>query len=248
MIPKVIHYCWFGGKALPRSVKKCIRTWKKMCPDYVIKEWNESNFDLDFCPYVREAYDHKFYAFVSDVVRLYALYYEGGIYMDIDVELKKPLDSFLYHVGFCGYESRNELGTAILASEKGMTWVKDNLEVYLHSQFILPDGRKNLLTNVKRLTKYFMAYGLRADNTHQDITHEMTVYPKTVFCPLCWDNKPSQFSDKTVAIHHFEGSWLPEDERLRLKYPKWYTWIYYFYWLPKYEFKTKILRQDVKRK
>ena len=97
MIPKVIHYCWFGRGELPPLAKKCLDSWKKYCPDYEIKEWNEDNFDLDSYPYVREAYDKRKFAFVTDVVRLYALYHEGGIYMDTDVEVLKPLDRFLSH-------------------------------------------------------------------------------------------------------------------------------------------------------
>ena len=97
MIPKVIHYCWFGGNPLPELAQKCIASWKKYCPDYEIKEWNESNFDLNCCDYVREAYEAKKWAFVSDVARLYAMVHEGGIYMDTDVEVIAPLDSLLQY-------------------------------------------------------------------------------------------------------------------------------------------------------
>ena len=93
MIPKKIHYCWFGGNPLPSLAVKCIESWKKYLPDYEIKEWNESNFDLNYNDYVREAYEAKKWAFITDVVRLYAMVTEGGIYMDTDVEVLKPLDS-----------------------------------------------------------------------------------------------------------------------------------------------------------
>lgn len=96
MIPKKIHYCWFGRGPLPELARKCIASWRKYLPEYEIKEWNEDNFDLDAYPYVREAYDSRKFAFVTDVVRLYALYNEGGIYMDTDVEVLKPLDSILH--------------------------------------------------------------------------------------------------------------------------------------------------------
>ena len=94
MIPKIIHYCWFGRGEKPELAKRCIASWKKHCPDYEIKEWNEDNFDINSYPYAKEAYDKRRLAFVSDVVRLYALYQEGGIYMDTDVEVLKPLDRF----------------------------------------------------------------------------------------------------------------------------------------------------------
>ena len=104
MIPKKIHYCWFGRSKMPELALKCIASWKKYLPDYEIKEWNEDNFDLELYPYVREAYNNRKFAFVTDVVRLYALYTEGGIYMDTDVEVLKPLDCFLNHQAFSGFE------------------------------------------------------------------------------------------------------------------------------------------------
>ena len=109
MIPKVIHYCWFGKGKMPDLALKCLESWKKYCPDYVIKEWNEDNFDLDLYPYAREAYDNRKFAFVTDVVRLYALYHEGGIYMDTDVELVNSIDKFLHHTAFSGFESEKML-------------------------------------------------------------------------------------------------------------------------------------------
>ena len=111
MIPKIIHYCWFGGKPLPELAQKCIASWKKYCPDYEIKEWNESNFNLNSCDYVREAYEAKKWAFITDYVRLYAMVTEGGIYMDTDVEVIKPLDPFLKHKAFSGFEDEVSIPT-----------------------------------------------------------------------------------------------------------------------------------------
>ena len=105
MIPKLIHYCWFGHNPLPKDAKRCIRSWKKYCPDYVIKEWNEDNFDISQCPqYVRQAYEAKKWAFVSDYVRLKLVHDHGGVYMDTDVELLKPLDRLLSHKAYFGFE------------------------------------------------------------------------------------------------------------------------------------------------
>ena len=130
MIPKVIHYCWFGRGKMPEMALKCIESWKKYLPEYKIKEWNEDNFDLDMYPYVREAYDNRKFAFVTDVVRLYALYNEGGIYMDTDVEVLKSLDPFLHHNAFSGFEDDKNIPTGIMASEKGGRWAKENLDYY----------------------------------------------------------------------------------------------------------------------
>ena len=107
--PKVIHYCWFGRNPLPESAIKCIDSWKKFCPGYQIKEWNEDNFDLSLYPYAQEAYQARKFAFVTDVVRLYALYTEGGVYMDTDVEVLKPLDAFLVHPAFSGFENETQV-------------------------------------------------------------------------------------------------------------------------------------------
>ena len=125
MIPKIIHYCWFGDKELPKLAKKCLASWKKYCPDYQIKCWNESNFDVNSNQYVKEAYENKKYAFVTDYVRLYALYNFGGVYMDTDVEVIKNIDDFLNCKGFSSFESTNLVPTGILASEKELPIIID---------------------------------------------------------------------------------------------------------------------------
>ena len=119
MIPKIIHYCWFGRGEMPSLAKKCIASWKKYLPEYKVKQWNEDNFDLNLYPYVAEAYAQRKFAFVTDVVRLYALYTEGGIYMDTDVEVLKPLDEFLRHPAFSGFEDEKNVPTGIMGAEKG---------------------------------------------------------------------------------------------------------------------------------
>lgn len=111
MIPKIIHYCWFGGKPLPDEVKYYISTWQKYCPDYEIKEWNESNFDVNQNQYCREAYETKKWAFVSDYARLKILYEYGGIYMDTDVEVCKPLDHLASYGFWSGFESESQIQT-----------------------------------------------------------------------------------------------------------------------------------------
>ena len=140
MIPKVIHYCWFGGNPLPELAKKCIESWKKFCPDYQIIEWNESNFDLNINTYVKEAYTAEKWAFVSDVARLYALVNYGGIYMDTDVEVLKPLDDILNFKAVSGFETKERIPTGMMACEKGHPLFEEFLREYNEAHFIKNDG------------------------------------------------------------------------------------------------------------
>lgn len=210
MIPKVIHYCWFGRGKMPALAQKCIKSWKKYCPDYEIKEWNEDNFDLVMYPYAREAYDNRKFAFVADVVRLYVLYHEGGIYMDTDVEVLKPFDSLLTHTAFGGFEDEEKVSTGILASVKGGKWAKENLDYYNGRHFLKDDGTFDLTTNVVTITNYMVQYGLKKDNTFQDFADFFTIYPKEYFSPITYADMKLYKTNNTVCIHHFAGSWVSE--------------------------------------
>ena len=207
MIPKTIHYCWFGGKPLPLLAQKCIASWKKFCPDYAIKCWDESNFELSLFPYAREAYEHRKFAFVTDVVRLYALYYEGGIYMDTDVEVLKSLDPFLRHHAFSGFEDDKNIPTGIMASEKGGVWAKENLDYYAGRHFVTPEGDLDLRTNVYTITSIMLKHGFKQQNSYQDFPGLVTFYPKDYFCPLSVIDRKLELTENTVTIHHFSGSW-----------------------------------------
>lgn len=215
MIPKVIHYCWFGRGKMPESALKCIESWKKYCPDYEIKEWNEDNFDLDMYPYAREAYDNRKFAFVTDVVRLYALYHEGGVYMDTDVEVLKPLDRFLVHHAFSGFESETDVPTGIMASVKGGQWAKENLAYYVGRHFVNEDGTFDLNSNVKTITRLLIPHGLKRNNTYQEIDNIITMYPKEFFCPKDYNTKEIILTDNSYCIHHFNGSWWTTDQKIR---------------------------------
>ncbi len=217
MIPKVIHYCWFGKGPMPDLALRCIESWKQKLPDYVLKEWNESNFDLDLYPYVREAYDNRKFAFVTDVVRLYALYTEGGVYMDTDVEVLKSLDPYLHHVAFSGYENSTMVPTGIMASEKGGKWVKDNLDYYEGKHFVRANGSLDLTTNVTAIMRYMIPLGLRQDNTFQDFPGLITIYPKDFFCPKSQDDGKIYITDNTVTIHHYAASWESKTHRVLRK-------------------------------
>lgn len=217
MIPKVIHYCWFGRGPKNDLANKCIESWKKFLPDYEIKEWNEDNFDLSKYKYAAEAYDNRKYAFVTDVVRLYALYTEGGVYMDTDVEVLKSFNPFLHHVMFSGFETDYTVPTGMMAAEKGSIWAKELLDQYNDRAFVMPDGSLDMTTNTKVITDYMVEKGLILDNTYQDFPNLCTMYPADYFCPKDHTTGKIRITKNTVCIHHFAASWrkLPLWMRLR---------------------------------
>ncbi|MEE3415223.1 MAG: glycosyltransferase [Prevotella sp.] len=206
MIPKIIHYCWFGGNPLPESVTKFIASWRKFLPDYEIKEWNEDNFDLHCCKYVWEAYQAKKYAFVSDYARLYALYTEGGIYLDTDVEVRKSFNPLLENKSFVGWED-NFIGTGILASMKKQQWVKDVLDTYAKESFISWSGKLNNLPNPYRLNKILHNYGLKNNHTYDVLQDDIAVYPIEILCANNHEKNQYVITEDTVSIHHYSGTW-----------------------------------------
>lgn len=214
MIPKTIHYCWFGGNPKPKLAEKCIRSWKKHCPDYELIEWSEENFDIASAPlYVRQAYEAKKWAFVTDYVRLYAMVTHGGIYMDTDVEVIKPLDDFLVHQAFSGFENSTDIPTGIMGAEKGFPLFEELLHHYDSAVFKKEDGSYDLTTNVLTITKKCVEKGLIQNNEFQ-IINGFAVYPKEVFCPYDLATGEVIKTDRTYTIHWFSGSWfLPEQKR-----------------------------------
>lgn len=214
-IPKIIHYCWFGGNPLNDLAQKCIASWKKYCPDYEIIEWNETNFDINYCVYVKEAYAAKKWAFVSDVARLYALVKCGGIYMDTDVEVIKALDDLLYYEAFSGFETKNHIPTGIMSCSKAHPLFEEFLHTYDNACFIKPDGSYDLTTNVTRITNTCLKYGLNLDDTVQTV-NGLTLFPHDYFCPKNYDTGVLTVTDNTYTIHHFNGSWLSDENKYEL--------------------------------
>ena len=207
MIPKIIHYCWFGKNPLPKLAKQCIESWKKQCPDYQIKEWNESNSPVHLFPFAEQALKAGKWAFVSDVIRLYALYTEGGVYMDTDVELIKPLDAFLDLNNFTGYEKDCPiLQTAIFGSEPHDSWIGDCLEKYKELTFSPNRACMSVLVNNRILTQILKDKGVVFDGKpySSDYVH---IYPWEYFCPMSYGTHYIEKTEKTVCIHYYTFSW-----------------------------------------
>lgn len=214
MIPKIIHYCWFGGNPKPESVVKMIASWKKHCPDYQIIEWNESNFDINFSQYTQDAYHCKKWAFVSDVARLYALYNHGGIYFDTDVEVVKTFDSLLNNDLFLGFEGSKYIATSTIGSVARHRLIEDFLNKYKHHSFIDEFGNIDDTTNVERLTNIIKSqYMVKWNNTEQYLS-DIHIYPSEYFSPFDYINGKLTKSKHTYSIHWYSQSWI---ERSRLK-------------------------------
>lgn len=215
-IPKIIHYCWFGGKDKPEVIKKYINSWKEKLRDYEIKEWNESNFDISSNIFVKQAYESGKYAFVSDYVRVYALYNYGGIYMDTDVEVKQPFsDEILGNDSFWGFEEKNYIATSTIGTKKGNKLIKRFLDSYDGKAFIKEDGEIDTLTNVAIVSNIIEGIGIRLDGTYQRIEGICTVYPQEYFSPYDYINCYSKETKNTYTIHHFYKSWLPYKEKIK---------------------------------
>jgi hypothetical protein len=213
MIPKIIHYCWFGGNPLPGLAQKCIASWRKYFPGYEIKEWNESNYDVHKIPYIDEAYTVKKYAFVSDYARFDILYQYGGIYFDTDVEVIKPFDDILSGGGFMGIESIGKVALGI-GCNAGLGIVYQILEFYARVHFIHTDGSYNLHTVVEYVSAILKENGLKEENTIQYLDG-LTIYPKEYFCPDLLFLKLTKPSKNTHSIHHYAGSWLTGEKKIK---------------------------------
>lgn len=214
-IPKRIHYCWFGGKEKPDIVKRCIQSWKTYLPDYDIIEWNEKNVNLKENRYMKEAYEAKKFAFVSDYVRVDALYHEGGIYLDTDVEVFKAFDDLLHHESFWGFEQGNFIATSTIGAAKENKLIKMFLDSYENKSFIKKDGTYNAVTNVATVTEILEDIGLDKNGGKQEIAEIGTFYPQTYFSPYDYINCRDFQSEHTYAKHYFYKSWLPPKARIK---------------------------------
>lgn len=214
MIPKIIHCCWFGGNPMNDTVKGFIEGWKKFNPQYEVKIWTEDNFDYKQNQYMKEAYESKKWAFVTDYVRLKVLYDFGGIYMDTDVEVRKSLDSLLENKAFSGFEGPDRIPTGIMGAEKHNRWIKLLLQDYENRHFILPDGSFDLTTNVKTITDTTVEnYPIVLNNTYQNLG-DVTFYPFDVLCAKDLVDGKVKATENTITVHHFNGSWTSPKKKL----------------------------------
>ena len=211
MIPKTIHYCWFGRNPLPESALKCIASWRKFFPDYEIIEWNEDNFDVNSIPYTAEAYEAKKYAFVSDYARFKILYEHGGIYFDTDVEVIKSFNDILERGAFMGFELAAPLGAVNpglgLGVAPGLGLYNELLKKYAGLTFLNDDGSMNLTTIVKYTTDLLIEHGLQPTDEIQTVAG-ITVYPKEYFNPLNDNTGTLEITPNTHSIHWYDKTWL----------------------------------------
>lgn len=219
MIPKKIHYCWFGKSEMPISSKKCIESWKKYCPDYQIIEWNEENFNLEEYPYARFCYENKKWAFLSDFVRLVVVFKNGGLYFDTDVEVIKPFDDLLKYDAFYGFEDNNHINTGEgFGSVKGHPIVRAMLEQYL---LLSPnsEGEFPITTCPSLNTNALLKYGLRLGGKRQNVLGA-EILPVEYLNPYDDPTGRLKKTKNTYSIHWYSKSWLSKEIILRSKIMK----------------------------
>lgn len=212
LIPKTIHYCWFGKKEMPLSLQECIKSWKKYCPDYNIMEWNEENYDIGRHRYTEEAYQSGKYGFVTDIVRLDVLYEYGGIYFDTDVTLEKNIDDYLRLKGFVATEKWGNINTGggcgFIA---GHPVLKELIEYRDNVPFLLEDGSINAETNGLYETSLFLKKGYKPNNEMQ-IIDDVVILPSYINHPYDYMSCELKRRDNTVSVHHFNGGWMEKEE------------------------------------
>lgn len=226
MIPKIIHYCWFGHNPLPESAIKYIESWRKYLPDYEIKEWNEDNFNVNIIPYTSEAYGAKKYAFVSDYARFWILYKFGGLYFDTDVELIKPIDDIIERGPFMGIEVE-ATGTTVpaiapglgLGASPGLDIYKTILDYYKSLHFLKEDGSYNQTTIVRYTTKVLVDHGLHPTNEIQDVAG-VWIYPRDYFNPLDDSTGKLKKTQNTRSIHWYSRTWS-DSPKWRISLSRW---------------------------
>ncbi len=217
MIPLKIHYCWLGGNPLTPLGEKCLASWRKYCPDYEIIRWDESNYDFTKHPYMKQALEAKKWGFVPDYARLDIVYQHGGIYLDTDVEIIKPLDDLLKNEFFAGFESKDFIALGLgFGAEAGHPLLSEMMKDYDNYSFINEDGSLNLLPSPQIQTKILRSCGLQNDTEEiQHLETQITIYPQEYFCPKDFSLHKLNITSNTYTIHHYDGSWLTPWQKMK---------------------------------
>lgn len=213
MIPKIIHYIWFGHSAYPEKVQSCINSWKYLLPDYQFMLWNEKSFDVYSITFTKEAYERKKWAFVSDYVRLYALYTYGGWYLDTDIEVVKSFSDLLEHRVVLGTDDKGCLD-AVIGAEKRHPYIESVLRKYENMSFVLPDHSLNMEVINSNLQKELKKYGYVIKNSHQQLPEGITVYPDDYFSVVSLVNGKEHRTSNTYAIHWHTLLWISRKQRV----------------------------------
>lgn len=223
MIPKIIHYCWFGNNPLPQLALKCIESWKLYLPDYEIKEWNEENFDVRMIPYTAEAYKLKKYAFVSDFARFWILYNFGGIYFDTDVEVIKPLEDIINRGPFMGFEQQEGVSTDNpngnvaaglgIGVNKRNPFYKQIIEYYTNDHFVLWNGQTSG-NIVLKMTQHLDFVNKKEIGNNIVKVNDIYIYPTDYFCPMNYYTGELKITQNTRSIHHYMASWTNSNKSL----------------------------------
>lgn len=216
-IPKIIHYCWFGGNPKSELILRCISSWKKYMPEYEIKEWNEQNYDVNKADFIREAYEAKKWAFVSDFARFDVINQYGGIYFDTDVELLKPIPhEILRHHSFTGFEYAGSVNPGLVyADVPGGAVTKSILSKY-NSMHFCKDKNGNYITVNMVVTDILETDGLKRNNSFQ-IVNDLAIYPSSVFCGFDQDVKEIAIQGDTISVHHYAGTWIKKTKKQMIR-------------------------------
>ena len=215
MTPKIIHYCWFGGNPLPDDAKKCIESWKKFFPEYEIKEWNERDFDVNCCDYVKEAYAAKKWAFVSDYARFWILYHEGGLYFDTDVEVIKDMSNIIAQGAFMGCETDDKCNPGLgLGANPGLGLYKEILDYYEKIHFLIEGNTTE--TGVTHTSKILKSHGWVGNGEIEQI-EGVTIYPPEYFCPMDYKTGKLDITPNTRSIHWYTASWQSSYSKAKTK-------------------------------
>lgn len=217
LIPKKIHYCWFGKGEIPDQNKRWMESWSKYCPDYEIIRWDESNYDVTKNSYMYEAYQAKKWGFVPDYARMDIIYNHGGIYLDTDVELLKNLDELLYQKAFAGIEGTRNINWGLgFGAYKGCSIIKNVRDFYIDKSFKNEDGSLKIVAAPILQKDFFTKRGY-VNNGEYQVIDEMTVYPEKILSAKCNFTGRICPTAQTFSVHHYDGSWTPELKRENLK-------------------------------